>query len=79
MALVAEFIVEPFVPGNPGAHVTDAVAAATAAGATLDIGPFGTLVRADLDAIVLDAVEAALRAALGAGATRVSVQIAVER
>lgn len=79
MALVAEFIVEPFVPGTPGPHVTDALAAATATGATLDIGPFGTLVRAEHDGIVLDAVDAALRAALAAGATRVSVQIAVER
>ena len=72
MALVGEFTIEPFVPGNPGPHVQAAFDAAIRAGATLEIGAFGTEVRADEDEIVLQAVEAAIRASLAAGATRVS-------
>ena len=78
MGLVAEFIVEPFVLGEPGPHVISALDAARAAGATLEFGPFGTLVRGDSDAIVLAAVDAAIRAAISGGATRVSVQITTE-
>ena len=37
-----EFTVEPFVEGAPGPHVTAAVAAADALGATVEFGPFGT-------------------------------------
>jgi uncharacterized protein YqgV (UPF0045/DUF77 family) len=72
MALVGEFTIEPFVPGNPGPHVQAAFDAATMAGGQLEIGAFGTEVRADDDAVVLKAVEAAIHAALAAGATRVS-------
>lgn len=77
MPLVAEFIVEPFVPGAPGPHVTAALDAARAAGATLEMGPFGTIVRGDDDTVLL-AVDAAVRAATAGGATRVSVQVARE-
>ena len=44
--------VEPFVEGQPGPHVTAAVDAATAAGAEVDFGPFGSTCRAadDVDA-----------------------------
>ena len=79
MGLVAEFIVEPFVLGNPGRHVISALEAAKAAGASLEFGPFGTLVRADTDDAVLTAVDAAIRAAIAGGATRVSVQIASDQ
>jgi uncharacterized protein YqgV (UPF0045/DUF77 family) len=78
MGLVAEFIVEPFVLGNPGPHVISALDAARAVGAALEFGPFGTLVRGDTDAVVLGAVDAAIRAAITGGASRVSVQIAAE-
>ena len=79
MGLIAEFIVEPFVLGNPGPHVISALDAARALGASLEFGPFGTLVRADTDAAVLDAVDAAIRAAIAGGATRVSVQIGTDQ
>ena len=79
VGLIAEFIVEPFVLGSPGPHVISALEAARAVGASLEFGPFGTLVRADTDAKVLDAVDAAIRAAMAGGATRVSVQIATEQ
>ena len=70
----AEFTVEPFVDGNPGPPVAAAIDAATAAGADVSVGPFGTEVAGD-DAVVLDAVDALMRAAVDAGATRVTVQL----
>jgi uncharacterized protein YqgV (UPF0045/DUF77 family) len=75
MALIGELLVEPFVPGDPGAHVRAAWDAAAAVGASLEVGPFGTIVRAAEDALVLDALDAAVRAAVASGATRVSTQI----
>lgn len=78
MAVIGEVLVEPFVPGAPGAHVVAAWEAAKAAGATLEVGPFGTVVRATTEARVLDALDAAVRAAIAHGATRVSTQIVRE-
>ena len=74
MTLHAEFTVEPFVDGSPGPHVRAAVDAAVAAGLTVQFGPFGTSMSGD-DTAVLDAVDAVVRAALAAGATRVSLQL----
>ena len=74
MPLTAEFTIEPFLPGSPGPHVLAAVAAARAAGATVDVGPFGNSLTGD-DETVLSAVEAATRAAVQHGATHVSVQV----
>jgi uncharacterized protein YqgV (UPF0045/DUF77 family) len=74
MGLVVEFTVEPFAEGAPGPHVHAAVAAAQGEGLTVDFGPFGTTVTGD-DAAVLGAVDAIVRAAVGAGATRVSLQL----
>ena len=78
MAVIGEVLVEPFVPGSPGPHVVAAWAAAEAAGAVLEVGPFGTVVRAATEAGVLDALDAAVRAAVANGATRVSTQIVRE-
>ncbi|MGH9214604.1 MAG: thiamine-binding protein [Acidimicrobiales bacterium] len=75
MTLQVEFTVEPFVEAAPGPHVRAAVTAAEAAGLLVEFGPFGTAVTGDDDA-VLDAVDTIVRAALGAGATRVSLQLA---
>ena len=79
MALVAEFTVEPFVGGDPGPHVRAALAAAedAAAGSGLrvEFGPFGTVVAGE-DTAVLDAVDAVVRSAVAAGATRLSLQVA---
>lgn len=74
MTLLAEFTVEPFVDGSPGPHVQAAVDAAVAAGLTVDFGPFGTSMSGD-DAAVFDAIDAVVRAAMAAGATRVSLQL----
>ena len=74
MALRVEFTVEPFTEGSPGPHVAAAVKAAAAHGLDVDFGPFGTSVDGD-DASVLNAVDAVVRAAIDAGATRVSLQV----
>jgi uncharacterized protein YqgV (UPF0045/DUF77 family) len=75
MGLTVEFTVEPFVAGDPGPHVQAAIEAARRSGLTVDVGPFGTSVSGD-DARVLDAIDAVVRAAVAAGATRVSLQLA---
>ena len=75
MPLVVEFTIEPFVEGEPGPHVRAAVDAAERSGLTVDFGPFGTSVSGE-DGAVLDSVDGILRAAVAAGATRVSLQLA---
>jgi uncharacterized protein YqgV (UPF0045/DUF77 family) len=75
MTLQAEFTIEPFVEGSPGPHVRAAVDAAESAGLSVEFGPFGTSMSGD-DDVVLGAVDAVLRAAISAGATRVSLQLA---
>jgi uncharacterized protein YqgV (UPF0045/DUF77 family) len=75
VALTVEFTVEPFVAGQPGPHVRAAIDAARGSGLAVEVGPFGTSVSGD-DARVLDAVDAVVRAAVAAGATRVSLQLA---
>lgn len=74
MALVVEFTVEPFTEGAPGPHVQAAVDAARSAGLTVEFGPFGSTVEG-AEGTVLDAVDAIVRAAVGAGASRVSMQL----
>lgn len=65
---------EPFVAGIPGPHVRAALDAAGAVGVTVAFGPFGTAFEADEDE-ALTAVDAIVRAATTAGATRVSVLV----
>jgi uncharacterized protein YqgV (UPF0045/DUF77 family) len=75
MALTVEFTVEPFVAGEPGPHVQAAIEAARRSGLVVDVGPFGTSVSGDDDR-VLDTLDAVVRAAVAAGASRVSLQLA---
>lgn len=74
MGLRLEYTVEPFVEGAPGPHVTAALDAASATGLDVEFGPFGTTV-AGADADVLSAADRIVRAAIGAGASRVSLQV----
>jgi uncharacterized protein YqgV (UPF0045/DUF77 family) len=74
MALRVEFTVEPFVEGSPGPHVEAAVEAAAAEGLEVEFGPFGTSAGGD-DDVVLGAIDAVVRAAIAAGATRLSLQV----
>jgi uncharacterized protein YqgV (UPF0045/DUF77 family) len=72
--LRAEFTVEPFTEGRPGAHVHAAVGALRDAGFAVDVGPFGSAIEGTEPAVI-DALGALLAAAVAAGATRVSLQI----
>lgn len=74
MTLQVEFTVEPFVEGSPGPHVRAAIDAARTAGLEVEVGPFGNQVTGD-DEPVLAAVDRIVRAAMDAGATRVSLQL----
>ncbi|UFQ18954.1 MULTISPECIES: thiamine-binding protein [Streptomyces] len=77
MRLRVEFTTEPFDLDEAPQHAL--VAREVIQGASLDavdVGPFGNTAEGDVDA-VLTAVDAMLRQSLGAGATRVSLQVNV--
>ncbi|MEI5097793.1 hypothetical protein RB200_02920 [Streptomyces sp. PmtG] len=77
MRLRVEFTTEPFDLDEAPPHAV--VAREVLQGADLDavdVGPFGNTAEGDADA-VLAAVDAMLRKTLGAGATRVSLQVNV--
>lgn len=74
MGLVAEITVEPFAEGAPGPHVTAAWDAARAVGLEVEHGPFGSTLSGEAE-VVLATVDAMVRAAIAAGATKVAVQV----
>lgn len=73
--IAAEFLVAPFVEGNPGPHVTAAVDAFDAHGLEVELGPFASSVEGDLDAMA-DAVADMVRAAMRGGATSIQLRLA---
>ncbi len=73
-----EFTVEPFVEGHPGPHVAAAIDAARATGADVEVGPFGSSFEVD-SADVGAAIGAVTDAAIGHGASHVTVHVARER
>ncbi|NBU07135.1 MAG: hypothetical protein EBT38_05575 [Acidimicrobiia bacterium] len=73
--LVVEFTVEPFVEGQPGPHVKQAVAAVERHGVKVDFGPFGSSFSVGVD-LMPTVVADMMRAAYGNGATFVSVSVA---
>ena len=73
--LLLEFTVEPFIEGMPGPHVTAAVAAAEAVGATVEFGPFGSTCSASADSMPTVIAEL-VRAAFANGATHVTMHVA---
>lgn len=75
MKVRAELTTEPFEgEGDLPGHVRAAADAMLAGGLEPDLGPLGTAVQGDAD-VVTTAIRDAARAALSAGATRVSVQV----
>ena len=72
--LQLEFTIEPFVEGQPGPHVTAAVHAVEALGATVEFGPFGTSCTLAEDAAPA-AVAELVRAAFAHGASHVSLHV----
>ncbi|WP_416969883.1 thiamine-binding protein [Streptomyces sp. 4F14] len=77
MRLRVEFTTEPFDLDEVPEHALAAREVLDAAGLdTVDVGPFGNTAEGEAPA-VLGAVDAVLREALQAGATRVSLQVNV--
>ncbi|MBZ6472681.1 thiamine-binding protein [Streptomyces griseocarneus] len=77
MRLKLEFTTEPFDLDEPPPHAVAAREAVRDAGLdAVDVGPFGTSAEGRAEA-VLGAVDELLRAAVAAGATRVSLQVNV--
>jgi hypothetical protein len=73
-AVRVEFTIEPFVDGRPGPHVTAAVEAAEGAGATVELGPFGSSCSVPA-AAAADVVGRIVDAALGHGATHIALHL----
>ena len=70
--LLLEFTIEPFREGNPGPHVTAAVAAVEAFGVEVEFGPFGSSCTVQQDQVA--AVSGAIvEAAFAKGASHVSL------
>lgn len=69
-----DFTIEPFVDGQPGAHVTEPIAALAALGISAEFGAFGSGCEAE-DDMVPDIVATVLRSAFANGATRVNVEV----
>ncbi len=75
MRLVAEFTTEPFHgEGEPPLHATKALEALRAAGVDCEFGPLGTSADAEAETL-LDALKAAVTAALANGADTVTLQV----
>lgn len=74
MRVLAEFTIEPFVEGAPGAHVRAGLEAVRAVGLEPEIGPFGSTITGELDQVSA-AITALIGATTAAGATRVSLQL----
>lgn len=70
--LTLEFTIEPFVPGQPGPHVLQAVAAAEALGAQVDFGPFGSSCTVPTDR-AHQVASAVIAAAFANGATHITL------
>lgn len=77
VTISAEFLVEPFEEGSPGPHVIAAIDRVLAANLPVEQGPFGNTTQGAAS-VVLPAVAEALRAAMAAGATRVTVNVATD-
>ena len=73
--IAAEFLVAPFVEGEPGPHVTAAVAAFDRKGLVVDLGPFASSATGDLDSMA-DAIAEMVRAAMAEGATSIQLRVA---
>ena len=72
--LSVEFTIEPFIDGEPGVHVTAAVAAVEAHGIAVDFGPFGSLFSVDAESLSV-VVGDLLRVAYEHGATFVNIAV----
>ncbi len=71
-----EFTIEPFVEGEPGAHVLAGLEAVRAAGLEPHMDAFGSSITVEVDRVA-EGIRALITAATAAGATQVSIQLRV--
>ena len=72
--LTVEFTIEPFVEGDPGVHVTAAVAAVEAHGIAVDFGPFRSHFSAEEETLPMIVADL-LKVAYSNGATFVNISV----
>ena len=69
-----EILVEPFKENDPGPHVAAVLDTLTAAGFSVDMGPFSTTVDGHLDELV-GVLQTVLKAGFDAGATSIQARV----
>lgn len=72
-----EFTIEPFVEGQPGPHVTEAIDAVRRLDLEVEFGPFGSACVVDTDRAG-DVVSVVVAAALAHGASHVNIDVGDE-
>lgn len=73
--IAAEFLIEPFSAGQPGAHVEAALTAFEERDVPVELGAFASTAAGPLD-VVSEALADAIRRAIAAGATNIRIQVA---
>lgn len=69
-----EFVIGPFKEGEPGEHVLAAVGAMQAAGLDVEMGPFATTVKGDVETVA-EALRAMIVQAVENGANRLNLHV----
>jgi len=72
--VVAEFLIEPFVEGDPGDHVSAAIAAFDNHGLEVHLGPFSSMTSGSKEAISA-AVGNMIESSMAAGATSIRIHV----
>ena len=72
-----EFLVEPFVEGTPGPHVKAAVQAFEDHQIDVDLGPFASVARGDIDKLAIS-ISRMIVDALAEGATAIRLTVAAD-
>lgn len=72
-----EFVIEPFVEGEPGSYVLAGIQAMEARGLTVSMGPFGSTVTGEVEG-VSDAIGPMIASAVKDGAHRVLVEVVID-
>ena len=75
--LIVEFLIEPFREGDPGVHVTAGVDALRAVGLAVEFGALASSTSGPVD-LVATGIADMIRAAIGAGAQRLQLQVVAE-
>jgi uncharacterized protein YqgV (UPF0045/DUF77 family) len=75
--VIVEFLIEPFREGDPGLHVTAGVDALRAIGLSVEFGALASSATGSVD-VVANGIADMIRAAIGAGAQRLQLQVVAE-